>query len=893
MSKQAKTAAPTITHAMTPERTECPHCGGPARADYTNRRTIHTLAGVTTTLAGILVRGGGTLTLSNAVGIALNNSAPVTLGGLGFGGGTLSATLSETIGTLNVGVGASTISTANTQTLIINALGTRSIGGTLNFTNTGTNNFAAPPPALTNSLIGGWATFNGFTFASLNLSNSVNANPTETLVSTNLDPNAWVSTDNILFDAAATPNLTTSITVNSLRSSLATNITPLTMSGSGALAIGTGGIIGANQSNVRSFNGGSISATGNELFVHVGGFTFNSQIALGASGVLTIANASGTTRTTTLSNATNTIGDIYINGANAVLASAINGALGADGTIYLNGGTLSTGTTGQVISKSLNVAVIGGTIGGGGGFTSEYSGLVTLNGNLNINPTSSNNNVIKLSNTISGSGAITGSTASANGVTMFLDLTGSNSYAGGTTLSQQTSQGGALVLRIGNNNALGTGTLTVGNSAKGIRIDPVSGSGALVIPNAIISSANHASNYAFAFQSGSLTDNLTFTGPVSIGTGIGANIIDTINSTTQVTFSGALSGTSGLNKIRDGVLQLSGPSTYTGTTTLYTGTLLIGGNAPVSANGALGNSNTAVIVGSNTALPGSYTGNDTGVTGLTAVNRITQTADNLALLTSAAISIDRSVTVGNLNTTGTTTLGGNSANSSVFSGAIALSKDVILTQVSGGTVSFNGAISGTGFGITKTGTGTVALGAANQYTGATIVNAGGPLRLDVDGALPNGSATTLNGGTLAVAAGTTNGSAGGGVLTVSAASTIDFGGAASPTTLSFGNTSGTTLTAPLVITGYTGQGLGLTGAPTTRLFIGGSNILTGPELLLITFNGYDMGGSSTQLGSGEVVPLGVVPEPGTILGLAAMGLGLGNWVRRRRLVRQGAQSLPA
>ena len=66
-------------------------------------------------------------------------------------------------------------------------------------------------------------------------------------------------------------------TVNSLRSSLATNITPLTMSKSDALTIGTGGIIGANQSNVRSFNGGSISATGNELFVHVGGFTFNSQ----------------------------------------------------------------------------------------------------------------------------------------------------------------------------------------------------------------------------------------------------------------------------------------------------------------------------------------------------------------------------------------------------------------------------------------------------------------------------------------------------------------------------------------------------------------------------------------------------------------------------------------
>ncbi|CAN5614621.1 hypothetical protein BH11PLA2_BH11PLA2_51490 [soil metagenome] len=47
MCKQAKTAEPTITRAMVPERTDCPHCGGPARADYANGRTVPTLAGVT------------------------------------------------------------------------------------------------------------------------------------------------------------------------------------------------------------------------------------------------------------------------------------------------------------------------------------------------------------------------------------------------------------------------------------------------------------------------------------------------------------------------------------------------------------------------------------------------------------------------------------------------------------------------------------------------------------------------------------------------------------------------------------------------------------------------------------------------------------------------------
>lgn len=47
MAKKAKSAEPTITRDMVPERTDCPHCGHAARADYANRRTVHTLAGVT------------------------------------------------------------------------------------------------------------------------------------------------------------------------------------------------------------------------------------------------------------------------------------------------------------------------------------------------------------------------------------------------------------------------------------------------------------------------------------------------------------------------------------------------------------------------------------------------------------------------------------------------------------------------------------------------------------------------------------------------------------------------------------------------------------------------------------------------------------------------------
>lgn len=47
MPKTAKSAEPTLFRDLTPDRTDCPHCGRAMTADYANRRTVHTLAGVT------------------------------------------------------------------------------------------------------------------------------------------------------------------------------------------------------------------------------------------------------------------------------------------------------------------------------------------------------------------------------------------------------------------------------------------------------------------------------------------------------------------------------------------------------------------------------------------------------------------------------------------------------------------------------------------------------------------------------------------------------------------------------------------------------------------------------------------------------------------------------
>ena len=46
MSKTAKKLEPTVTHELTPRRSNCPQCGKRMRADYTNSRTLTTLSGV-------------------------------------------------------------------------------------------------------------------------------------------------------------------------------------------------------------------------------------------------------------------------------------------------------------------------------------------------------------------------------------------------------------------------------------------------------------------------------------------------------------------------------------------------------------------------------------------------------------------------------------------------------------------------------------------------------------------------------------------------------------------------------------------------------------------------------------------------------------------------------
>jgi Transposase, Mutator family len=53
MARKVSRPEPTITHDLRPLRTDCPHCGRALWADYTNRRTIATLQGLTRLNLGV------------------------------------------------------------------------------------------------------------------------------------------------------------------------------------------------------------------------------------------------------------------------------------------------------------------------------------------------------------------------------------------------------------------------------------------------------------------------------------------------------------------------------------------------------------------------------------------------------------------------------------------------------------------------------------------------------------------------------------------------------------------------------------------------------------------------------------------------------------------------
>jgi autotransporter-associated beta strand protein len=310
---------------------------------------------------------------------------------------------------------------------------------------------------------------------------------------------------------------------------------------------------------------------------------------------------------------------------------------------------------------------------------------------------------------------------------------------------------------------------------------------------------------ATAAQSGggSILNNglgsLTFTNPTFNPTIAG------ITATRTLTLGGTYSG-SASNEIQ-GVIQdnvatgkvnltvsgskwkLSGANTFTGNTTISGGVLDVSGVGAQLYNNAATNSTSVVTVQSGGILVVNDFGTSAG-TGTSLGNLGSASAARLVLnngtirFNGTNGSFNRALTVNAGGATFEVTGGANYSNTStasVYNGSLTLAGDA------SGTIA-NGGINAPGIGVTKTGTGTWALGGTNAYTGATSVTEGTLLVtgsisgsavtvrddgiLGTQGGLGGGTVgplTVLGGGTLAPGAST-------GLMTVQGALSLQDGG---------------------------------------------------------------------------------------------------------------------
>jgi autotransporter-associated beta strand protein len=516
-----------------------------------------------------------------------------------------------------------------------------------------------------------------------------------------------------------------------------------------------------------------------------------------------------------------------------------------------------------------------------------------------------------------GTGGLIALTKSGSGL---WELGGANTYTGATTVN-----GGTLrVLSTSNISSVGTttisqGTLNLQNTAQTLAattLGNASASGTASLTLAVGTTVIQNGNLTYTANSGG-HQGIISGGTIDLGAGAGNvtrtwTVNDTPGLDVDLTVSSALNFTTAGTKIwvisNDGRVEVTGANSIPAATTTR-----------IQANGTLRVASTSNI-GTGTAdiRYGTLEMNNSQTLGQINLGQATAGNGNAALVIGSGQTVTMNGnltyaaddTTANLGTVsgGTLDLGSGSGNRTLTVGDN--------TLVSGAELTISSVISSSGTrGITKAGTGHLALTNTNTYSGATTitagtleaaaagalggtsgltVNTGGTLLLSNTGTTDriNNSATmTLAGGTIAFSGNVTEGSSPGtGALTLTASSVIDFlGGNA---IINFDDSSSASWSAfTLSIWNWGGSYAG--GGSDQLKFGTGSSALTAGQLSQISFysdNGSTFLGTGGFVGSlGEVVP---VPEPMSVcVALGLFGLAarreLGRSARRRRAIVSG------
>uniref|UniRef100_UPI003A8D4786 DUF4347 domain-containing protein n=1 Tax=Marinomonas shanghaiensis TaxID=2202418 RepID=UPI003A8D4786 len=433
-----------------------------------------------------------------------------------------------------------------------------------------------------------------------------------------------------------------------------------------------------------AYNGNSYAA---EL-ADGGGLSLREALGLAAAGGKTIAFAEGI-------DGTNISLDDTLNVASDTVFQLANGTSftisGSD--LLLNGGL----TINNAASNNLTLSA---SLTDDGNIESSLiktgAGFLTLSGTNNAENTGLN--------TIEASGGRLQISADTNLGTDGVTLSGGVIFAtAGNTFTLTNTfaieEGGASF------NQTGSGHLTLSNQVAGSGLLTKTGGGSMTL-----SENNDALDGGIKITSGTLNakasvkslgnetvtldgGTLAFSDAGTVGNNITVSAAATISNSDNVTLSGQISGSGALTKAGAGTMTWSPsddttpPNTHSGTLTVSEGVLAVSGGSSIGDDSAVTVSSGATLslIGGNETI-GSLSG-------------------------SGAVALTYGLTVGN-------------ASNTVFSGVISS------TNTSG---------------ITKVGSGTLALSGANTYTGATTVSAG-KLLLQGGSAIADSSAVTISSG---------------------------------------------------------------------------------------------------------------------------------------------------